>query len=124
MGDNLQLGFSFAAHRPAYANPTADAVASAIPSKVDEAFKAFCYVPYSALTTVVKLHVACGEEDFVVNAQGGLTAKELDRRGEKSLAMVDWYAAAKAAEACIKFHHGTMCAAALASHHKLMMDLS
>ena len=34
--------------------------------------------------------------------------------------MVDSYAAAKVAEACIKFHHGTMCAAALSSHH---MDL-
>ena len=32
--------------------------------------------------------------------------------------MVDWYTAAKAAEACISVHHSETCAAALASHHK------
>ena len=37
--------------------------------------------------------------------------------------MVDWYAAAKAAEACISIHHGETRVAALAAHHKLVMDL-
>ena len=46
--------------------------------KVDEAFRAFCYVPYSALTTAVRLRTQHREEDFIVNAQGGLTAKGLD----------------------------------------------
>ena len=70
--------FIFTAHHSAYADPAADAVASAIPPKVDEAFKAFRYIPYSALTAAAKLHAVHGEVDFIVNAQGGLTAKGLD----------------------------------------------
>ena len=100
-----------------------DIAVQQFPPKVDKAFKALCYIPYSVLTTVAKLRAAWGEEDFVVNAQGGLTAKGLDCRGERSLSMVEWYAATKAAAAHISIYHGKTHMVALAAHHKLVMDL-
>jgi hypothetical protein len=69
------------------------------------------------------LRAACGEEDFTINAQGGLTAKGLDQRNEKSISIVDWYAAATAAKGCIREHFGETRATALAAHHKIVMDL-
>jgi hypothetical protein len=95
----------------------------AIPPRVDDAFKGFRYVPYSALTLASRIRAARGEEDFIFNAQGGLTAKSLDRRNEKLISAVDWHAAACAAEERIRFHHSEACAEAFASHHRLVMDL-
>ena len=71
---------------------------------------------------MAKLCAAWGEEDFVINVHGGLTAKGLDCQGERSLSMVEWYAVAKAAEAHISIHHGKTHMAALVAHHKLVMD--
>jgi hypothetical protein len=90
---------------------------------VDDAFKNFCYVPYSSLTLASRIKAARGEEDFIFNAHGGLTVKALDRRNEKLISAVDWHAAARAAEERIRFHHGEARAAAFATHHKLVMDL-
>jgi hypothetical protein len=96
---------------------------SAIPPKVDEAFKSFRYVPYSSLTLSSRVRAARGEEDVVFNAQGGLTIKSLDRRNERSISTVDWHAAARAAEERIRFYHGNVRAEAFSVHHKLVMDL-
>ena len=90
---------------------------------MDEAFKNFCYIPYSSLTLAARVKAAHGEEDIVFNAQGGLTVKSLDRRNEKLISTVDWHAAAQAAEECICFHHGDARAEAFVAHHKLVMDL-
>jgi hypothetical protein len=90
---------------------------------VEDAFKSFRYVPYSSLTLASRIKAARGEEDFVFNAQGGITAKSLDRRNEKLISAVDWHAAARAAEERIRFHHGIARAEAFAAHHKLVMDL-
>jgi hypothetical protein len=90
---------------------------------VDDAFKNFCYVPYSSLTLASRIKAARGEEDFIFNAHGGLTVKALDRRNEKLISAVDWHAAARAAEERIRFHHGEARAAAFIMHHKLVMDL-
>jgi hypothetical protein len=49
-----------------------------VPPKVDKAFKSFHYVPYSSLTSAAQLKAAHGEEDFILNANGGFTAKSLD----------------------------------------------
>jgi hypothetical protein len=76
------------------------------------------------LTLVARVRAARGEEDVVFNAQGGLTVKSLDRRNEKLISMVDWYAAARAAEDRIRFYHGDTRAVAFATHHKLFMDLA
>ena len=96
---------------------------SAIPPKVDEAFKNFRYVPYSSLTSAARTKAARGEKDIVFNAQGGLTIKALDRRNEKLISAVDWHAAAHAAEERICFYHGVIHAEAFIAHHKLVMDL-
>jgi hypothetical protein len=96
----------------------------AIPPKVDEAFRAFRYVPYSSLTMTARVKAARGEEDVIFNAQGGLTVKSLDRRNEKLISTVDWYASARAAEDRIRFYHGDVRATAFAAHHKLVMDLA
>ena len=80
-------------------------VSSAILLKVEDAFKNFCYVPYSSLTLASCTKVAWGEEDLVPNALGGLTVKSLERRNEKAISIVDWHAAAHAAEEQTQFHH-------------------
>jgi hypothetical protein len=67
----------------------------------DEAFKNFCYMPYSSLTLASHVKAACGEEDLVFNAQGGLTARSLDQCNEKLISTVDWHATTQAAEECI-----------------------
>jgi hypothetical protein len=69
-----------------------------VPPKVDEAFKSPHYVPYSSLTSAAWLKAACGEEDFILNANGGLMAKALDRCNEKLISAVDWHAATWVAE--------------------------
>ena len=90
---------------------------------MEEAFCRFQYIPYTALTTAARLKAAQGEENFTINAQGGLTAKGLDRRNERSISVVDWYTASAAAEGRIREHFGEGRAAALVAHHKIVMDL-
>jgi hypothetical protein len=69
-----------------------------VPPKVDKAFKSFRYIPYSSLTSASWLKAACGEEDFILNANGGLMAKSLDQCNKKFISAVDWHAATQAAE--------------------------
>ncbi|CAA7260557.1 unnamed protein product [Cyclocybe aegerita] len=101
----------------------ANALNLAVPPKVDNAIKAFQYVPYSALTTSARRKAARGEEELVPNANGGWTIKGLDRKGETELGELEWLAAAKAAEERTRHHHGNARADALASHHLLVTDL-
>ena len=70
----------------------------AILPKVEEVFKNFHYVPYSSLTLASWVKAAHGEEDLVLNAQGGFTSKSLDRQNEISISVVEWHTAARAAE--------------------------
>ena len=98
-------------------------VSSAIPPKVENAFKNFCYVPYSSLTLASCTKAAWGEEDLVLNALGGLTVKSLDKQNKKAISVVDWHTAAHAAEEQTQFHHGEAHAEALSAHHRLVMDL-
>jgi hypothetical protein len=96
----------------------------AVPPKVDEAFKAFRYVPYTALTLPARQRAARGEEDFIINAQGGITAKGLDRRSERHINVMDWLTSAKAAEDRTRRHHGDERADALMAHHSIVQSLS
>jgi hypothetical protein len=96
---------------------------TAVPPKVDEVFKAFRYVPYTALTFSAKQKSARGEEDFVINAQGGITVKNLDRRTERSISELDWIASSKAAEDRTRVHHGEDRAGALSSHHQIVLGI-
>jgi hypothetical protein len=97
---------------------------SAVPHKVEEAFRAFRYVPHTALTSSARLRAARGEEEFIINAQGGITAKGFDRRSEKIISTVNWFASAKAAEDRTRFHHGDIRAMALTGHHTIVMELA
>ena len=97
---------------------------TAIPPKADDAFRALKYVPYTALTHAARMKAAHGEEEFVLNAQGGLTARGLDRRNERTIGPIDWQGAAHAAEERTRTHHGDERAAALIAHHRIVLDLA
>ncbi|KAF8513067.1 hypothetical protein JB92DRAFT_3116646 [Gautieria morchelliformis] len=62
----------------------------AILPKADEAFKVFRYMPYMAISLSAQIKASRGEGDFVVNAQGGLTAKGLDCRNERGISTIEW----------------------------------
>ncbi|KAF8949731.1 hypothetical protein BDZ97DRAFT_1306848 [Flammula alnicola] len=102
----------------------ADPLAIPIPPKVDEAFKAFKYVPYSSLTSSERLKAARGEEEMVISASGGFLLKGLDRRNERSISFIDWVAAARAAENRTRMYQGDRRADALASHHMVVQTLA
>ena len=81
-------------------------------------------MPYTALTLPARQRAARGEEDFVINAQGGITAKGLDRRSERHIDVFDWLASAKAAEDRTRRYHGDDRADALAAHHNIVQSLT
>ena len=90
---------------------------------MDDAFQLHKYVPYSSLTQVARLRASRGEEEFIINACGGLTAKGLDRKDERSIAFPDWLGATHAAEERVHFHHGEAQAMALTKHHRIVTEL-
>ena len=92
--------------------------------KVDDAFRLYKYVPYSSLTSAARLKASRGEEDFIINASGGLTTKALDRKDEQNILLPDWLEASATAEERIHFHHGEARASALAKHHRIVTDLA
>lgn len=95
-----------------------------MPAKVDEAFRLYRYVPYTALTREARARALAGEGSFVVNAQGGLTAKGLDRSLERSITAVQWTAASQVAVERTRHYHGEDRAAALASHHQAVTNIA
>ncbi|KAG2144461.1 hypothetical protein DEU56DRAFT_754133, partial [Suillus clintonianus] len=98
---------------------------TAVPPKVDEAFKAFKYVPYSTLTSSARWQaIRSGEEAFTISASGSLMAKGLDRRNERSITLSDWIGAADAAEDRTEHYHGVARAKALKAHHSVVLGLS
>jgi hypothetical protein len=96
----------------------------AVSLKVDNAFRLFCYVPYSSLTQQARLRALRGDEEFVVNTQGGLTAKGLDCSCEKSISLADWIAAAAVAVERTTKYHGTEWGQSLAAHHRIIEGLA
>jgi len=50
------------------------------------------------LTSVAWLKATCGEEEFVFNAQGGLTVKSFDLCNKRLISTVNWQAVACAAK--------------------------
>ena len=95
-----------------------------IPPKVEDAFHLFRYIPYTALSHNAHLRAAQGENDFVINAQGGLTAKGLDHHNETSINMFDWITVFHAVEKQMAFHHGGVRANALVMHHAMTLKLA
>ncbi|KAG1751559.1 uncharacterized protein EDB91DRAFT_1003006, partial [Suillus paluster] len=97
----------------------------AIPPKVEEAFKQYCYIPYMALMHAARSKAHLRREDSAfVFTQDGLTAKGLDRSNELLIATVDWIAAAKAAEERTLHYWGEDRSSALTSHHLVVLDIA
>ncbi|KAF8577821.1 hypothetical protein K439DRAFT_1621790 [Ramaria rubella] len=97
---------------------------TAILPKAEEAFRTFCYVPYSALTTAARVKADRGDEEFTISTTGAITARGLDRQLEKAISMVDWLATSKAVVERTHFHWGATRADALSSHSSLLMELA
>ncbi|KAG2157805.1 uncharacterized protein EDB93DRAFT_1101113 [Suillus bovinus] len=98
--------------------------AQTIPLKVEEAFKQYRYVPYTALTHAARSKAFLrGEDSAFIFTQDGLAAKGLDRANELLIVTVDWIAAAKAAEDRTLHYWGEARASALVSHHLVVLDI-
>ncbi|KAF8586857.1 hypothetical protein K439DRAFT_1659439 [Ramaria rubella] len=91
---------------------------------LEDAFRTFCYIPYSTLTPAARVKAERGDKDFTFNVSGGITAKGLDRCTERSISMIDWHAASKMAVDRTCFHWGDTCAEALVTHNTLVMELA
>lgn len=96
----------------------------AVLPKVEDAFKAHCYVPYTALSLASRMKAAHGDESFIINSSGSLTVKGLDRSHERSISVIDWQAASRTAEERIRAHFGDVRANALAAHHAIVMNIA
>ncbi|KAG0691631.1 hypothetical protein DFH29DRAFT_1010584 [Suillus ampliporus] len=97
---------------------------AAMPPKVEDAFKQYRYVPYTALTHAARSKANLrGEDSSFVFTQDGLTAKGLDHSNELSIMTVDWIGAAKAAEERTLHYWGEDRALALVSHHLVVLDI-
>ncbi|KAG2753950.1 hypothetical protein P692DRAFT_20654829, partial [Suillus brevipes Sb2] len=89
-----------------------------IPTKVEDAFRHYHYVPYTALMHAARSRAFLRGEDLsFVFTQDGLMAKGLDRSNEVFITTVDWITVAKAVEERTAHHWGEECAFALVSHH-------
>ncbi|KAG1758672.1 hypothetical protein EDD22DRAFT_909485 [Suillus occidentalis] len=96
-----------------------------IPPKVEEVFKLYRYVPYTAITHAAQSKSYLrGEDSTFVFTPEGLTAKGLDRSNELLISAVDWFAAAKAAEERTLHYWGIDRESALVSHHLDVLDIS
>lgn len=95
---------------------------TAVPPKVEEAFRVGKYVPYTALSNSERAKAANGEETLVFSS-GGLVSKTLDRSTENTISILDWQAAARASEDRTRIHHGAR-ADALAAHHAIVLRLA
>ena len=60
----------------------------------------------------------------MINSQGGLSAKPLNRKDWKAISIVDWLSAASTAEVRTHFHHGEARTSVLAAHHKFVQELA
>jgi hypothetical protein len=107
-----------------FRHPLTDAVPTAVPPKVDEAFWTFKYVPYSTIAYAGSNAAAEPEEEYIINSHGNLSAKPLDRRNEKNITIHDWSSAATAAEERTRHYHGNERGDALTAHHQLVRELA
>ena len=100
-----------------------DSLLLAVPAKVDEAIAAFKYIPYTSLTKSAKIKSLLSNEEFVINAQGGLTSKQLDRKNERFISFSDWLGASRVMEERLRVHWGNARAEAFAEHHRIVTEL-
>ncbi|KAG6871237.1 hypothetical protein C0992_011422, partial [Termitomyces sp. T32_za158] len=100
----------------------ANPLGTAIPPKVEQAFAAYAYVPYSALSKAAQSKALSGIEELTISATG-LVARGLDRSTERGISTLEWAEASSIAEQRVRHYHGADYADALASHHSLVMKL-
>lgn len=90
---------------------------------MDEAIAAFKYVPYTSLTKSARIKSLHTNEEFVINAQGGLTSKQLDRKAERFISLSDWLGASRVMEERLRVHLGSARADAFAAHHRIVTEI-
>ncbi|KZP14732.1 hypothetical protein FIBSPDRAFT_1048624 [Athelia psychrophila] len=95
-----------------------------IPPRVEAAFKAYSYVPYTSLTTAARAKAQQGEEEVVMDARSGFKHKVLETAGEKNISKLEWQAAGRAAVQRWRVHYGNKRADALAAHHLVVEALA
>ncbi|KAF8153555.1 hypothetical protein BJ912DRAFT_1113912 [Pholiota molesta] len=100
----------------------ANALNSVIPPRVDQAFAAFHYVPYTALSRSARSKALSGDAEVVIT-NGTLVAKGLDKSGEASISILEWIDAAAIAVRRTHVFHGDARAHALEEHHKVVSQL-
>ncbi|KAF8173444.1 hypothetical protein BJ912DRAFT_83878 [Pholiota molesta] len=100
----------------------ANALDSVIPPRVDQAFAAFHYVPYTALSRSARSKALSGDAEVVIT-NGTLVAKGLDKSGEASISILEWIDAAAIAVRRTRVFHGDARAHALEEHHKVVSQL-
>lgn len=98
--------------------------ATVVPPKVEEKVKEGLYIPYSSLIGKTRDKALTGENDFVFNAEGGLTAKGLDRSNERQITLSEWLAGASTVEGLVRKHHGDARADALLAHHRHVVNIA
>lgn len=95
-----------------------------VSSKVEEKVKEGLYIPYSSLVGKTWDKALTREHEFMFNAEGGLTAKGLDRSNEKQIPLSEWLAASSTVEGLIRKHHGDTRVDAHLLHHKHVANIA
>ncbi|KAJ3541416.1 hypothetical protein NMY22_g3899 [Coprinellus aureogranulatus] len=95
----------------------------ALPPKVDQAIAAYQYLPYNCVTRGARAKALRGEETVIITS-GGLTAKGLDRSGERTITVLEWTEAARIHADRIRHYHGDAHADALLAHQQNVLSLA
>ncbi|KIJ35475.1 hypothetical protein M422DRAFT_262250 [Sphaerobolus stellatus SS14] len=102
------------------------AILIGVPAKVIWAFKAFDYVPYTALTYSARTKAENGEQEMELRIDGTFAVKEFDWQEEKSIREGAWQAASKLAVELARqyWQQGDIRADALSKHHDIVTELA
>ncbi|KIJ53939.1 hypothetical protein M422DRAFT_241195 [Sphaerobolus stellatus SS14] len=94
--------------------------------RIIQAFKAFEYIPYTALTSAARIKAENGEQEMELRPNGTLAIKKFDRNDERSIKEGQWQAASKLAVELARQYwpQGTIRAEALAKHHDVVTEIA
>lgn len=92
-----------------------------ISHKIQDLFRRGRFVGYSKLVPSNSFAPENDDQDFVINAQGGLTEKAPDLSKEYDINPLDWINAARTAVDWVRTYHGEERAAALQKHHAYVL---
>lgn len=94
-----------------------------VPHKIDDKFRLYHFVPYSKLLPDEFNRLESDQQEFIINALGGLTEKGSDLSCEYSLSSLDWMNAVNRAIARTHYWHGNARAALLQDHHEFVIQV-